>query len=337
MPPMEALLEEVQRVGYVDKPVAEDIDLVAEINRLKKEKNAVILAHYYVDGAIQDIADYIGDSLGLSQQAAATPADMIVFCGVHFMGETAKVLSPGKKVVIPDLNAGCSLADSAPADKFAEFKSQYPDHIVLSYINCSAEIKALSDIIVTSSNALKIVESLPKDQKIIFAPDANLGRFVSKKTGRDMVLWDGACIVHIDISLEKLNRLRAQYPEAKFIAHPECQEHILSQADFVGSTTALLKYVVDSPEQTFIVGTEAGILHKMKQAVPNKKIIPAPANQNNTCACSECPYMKMNTMEKVYNAMLYEQPEIIVPEDVRLKAYESVARMLELSGPASGK
>jgi len=330
-PAMEALLEEVQRVGYVNKPVADDIDLVAEINRLKKEKNAVILAHYYVDGAIQDLADYIGDSLGLSQQAAATPADMIVFCGVHFMGETAKVLSPQKKVVIPDLNAGCSLADSAPADKFAAFKAQYPDHIVLSYINCSAEIKALSDIIVTSSNALKIVESLPRDQKIIFAPDANLGRFVSKKTGRDMVLWDGACIVHIDISLEKLQKLRVEYPEAKFIAHPECQEHILSQADYVGSTTALLKYVVDSPEQTFIVGTEAGILHKMRQAVPHKKIIPAPASQNNTCACSECPYMKMNTLEKLYNCMLYEQPEIIVPEDIRLKAYESVARMLELS------
>ncbi|MCK8491876.1 MULTISPECIES: quinolinate synthase NadA [Spirosoma] len=328
---MEALLEEVQRVGYVNEPVADDIDLVAEIKRLKAEKNAVILAHYYVDGSIQDIADYIGDSLGLSQQAAATPADMIVFCGVHFMGETAKVLSPEKKVVIPDLNAGCSLADSAPADKFAAFKAQYPDHIVLSYINCSAEIKALSDIIVTSSNALQIVESLPKDQKIIFAPDANLGRFVARKTGRDMVLWDGACIVHIDISQEKLTKLRQQYPTAKFIAHPECQEHILSQADYVGSTTALLKYVVDSPEQTFIVGTEAGILHKMKQAVPHKKIIPAPASQNNTCACSECPYMKMNTLEKVYNAMLYEQPEIIVPEDVRVKAYESVARMLELS------
>jgi quinolinate synthase len=328
---MEALLEEVQRVGYVNKPVDDTIDLVAEIKRLKQEKNAVILAHYYVDGEIQDIADYIGDSLGLSQQAAATPADMIVFCGVHFMGETAKILSPEKKVVIPDLNAGCSLADSAPADKFAAFKAQYPDHIVLSYINCSAEIKALSDIIVTSSNALQIVESLPKDQKIIFAPDANLGRFVSRKTGRDMVLWDGACIVHIDISLEKLTKLRTQYPEAKFIAHPECQEHILSQADYVGSTTALLKYVVDSPEQTFIVGTEAGILHKMRQAVPHKKIIPAPATQNNTCACSECPYMKMNTLEKVYNAMLFEQPEIIVPEDIRLKAYESVDRMLKLS------
>ncbi|RYE94255.1 MAG: quinolinate synthase NadA, partial [Oxalobacteraceae bacterium] len=243
---MEALLDEVQRVGYVNKPVASDVDLIAEINRLKREKNAVILAHYYVDGEIQDLADYIGDSLGLSQQAASTEADMIVFCGVHFMGETAKILSPHKKVVIPDLNAGCSLADSAPADKFAAFKAQYPDHMVLSYINCSAEIKALSDIIVTSSNALKIVESLPRDQKIIFAPDANLGRFVMNKTGRDMVLWDGACIVHIDISLEKLQRLRTENPDAEFIAHPECQEHILSQADYVGSTTALLKYVVDS-------------------------------------------------------------------------------------------
>ncbi|KAB7731776.1 quinolinate synthase NadA [Rudanella paleaurantiibacter] len=328
---MEALLEEVQRVGYVNKPVADNIDLVAEIKRLKKEKNAVILAHYYVDGSIQDLADYIGDSLGLSQQAAATPADMIVFCGVHFMGETAKVLSPHKKVVIPDLNAGCSLADSAPADKFAAFKAQYPDHIVLSYINCSAEIKALSDIIVTSSNALKIVESLPQDQKIIFAPDANLGRYISKKTGRDMVLWDGACIVHIDISLEKLQKLRAEHPDAKFVAHPECQEHILMHADYIGSTTALLKYVVDSPEQTFIVGTEAGILHKMRQAAPHKNIIPAPASANNTCACSECPYMKMNTLEKLYNCMLYEQPEIIVPEDVRVKAEASVLRMLELS------
>ncbi len=328
---MEALLEEVKRVGYVNEPVADDIDLVAEIKRLKKEKNAVILAHYYVDGSIQDLADYIGDSLGLSQQAASTEADMIVFCGVHFMGETAKVLSPHKKVVIPDLNAGCSLADSAPADKFAAFKAQYPDHMVLSYINCSAEIKALSDIIVTSSNALKIVESLPKDQKIIFAPDANLGRYVAKKTGRDMVLWDGACIVHIDISLEKLQKLRVENPDAKFIAHPECQEHILIHADYIGSTTALLKYVVDSPEQTFIVGTEAGILHKMRQAAPHKRIIPAPATANNTCACSECPYMKMNTLEKLYNCMKYEQPEILVPEEVRVKAEASVLRMLELS------
>ncbi|MBC8151527.1 MAG: quinolinate synthase NadA [Bacteroidetes bacterium] len=325
------IAQEAKQIGYVSRSVPKNIDLAAEIQRMKREKNAVILAHYYVDGDIQDVADYIGDSLGLSQQAAATEADMIVFCGVHFMGETAKILSPSKKVIIPDLNAGCSLADSAPAGPFAAFKACYPDHIVLSYINCSAEIKALSDIIVTSSNALKIVESLPKDQKIIFAPDANLGRFVSKKTGRDMVLWDGACIVHIDISSEKLSALRVKYPNAKFIAHPECQEHILSQANFVGSTTALLKYVVEQPDMEFIVGTEAGILHKMKQSVPNKKIIPAPASENNTCACSECPYMKMNTMDKLYNAMYYEQPEIFVPEDIRLKAEASVLRMLAMS------
>ncbi len=324
--------QEIAQIGYISRSVPKDKgELIAGIQRMKAEKNAVILAHYYVDSDIQDLADYIGDSLGLSQQAAATPADMIVFCGVHFMGETAKILSPSKKVVIPDMNAGCSLADSAPADKFAAFKAQYPDHIVLSYINCSAEIKALSDIIVTSSNALKIVQSLPADQKIIFAPDANLGRFVSKKSGRDMVLWEGACIVHIDISQEKLNALRVKYPNAKFIAHPECQEHILSQADFVGSTTALLKYVVEQPETEFIVGTEAGILHKMRQAVPNKKIIPAPANQNNTCACSECPYMKMNTLEKLYNALYYEMPAIEVPEDIRVKAEASVLRMLEMS------
>ncbi|WP_028526287.1 quinolinate synthase NadA [Runella limosa] len=327
------ILEQVKKYGYVRETAAPDLDLVAEINRLRKEKNAVILAHYYVDGAIQDLADYIGDSLGLSQQAASTPADMIVFCGVHFMGETAKILSPEKKVVIPDLNAGCSLADSAPADKFAAFKAQYPDHLVLSYINCSAEIKALSDIIVTSSNAVKIVEQLPKDQKIIFAPDANLGRYVAKKTGRDMVLWDGACIVHVDISEAKLKALREKYPNALLVAHPECKDNILLQADFVGSTTAILKFVSESVHDEFIVATEAGILHKMKQAAAGtgKKIIPAPATENNTCACSECPYMKMNTVEKLYNALLYEQPEINVPEDIRLKAYESVDRMLEMS------
>ena len=327
------IIEQISKYGYVREAIAPNIDLIAEINRLKKEKNAVILAHYYVDGAIQDLADYIGDSLGLSQQAASTPADMIVFCGVHFMGETAKILSPNKKVVIPDLNAGCSLADSAPSDKFAAFKAQYPDHLVLSYINCSAEIKALSDIIVTSSNAVKIVEQLPKDQKIIFAPDANLGRYVSKKTGRDMVLWDGACIVHVDISTAKLKALRENNPNALLVAHPECKDDILLQADFVGSTTAILKFVSDSTHNEFIVATEAGILHKMKQAAigTGKKIIPAPANENNTCACSECPYMKMNTVEKLYNALKFEQPEIIVPEEVRLKAYASVMKMLEMS------
>ena len=327
------IIEQISKYGYVREAIAPNTDLIAEINRLKKEKNAVILAHYYVDGAIQDLADYIGDSLGLSQQAASTPADMIVFCGVHFMGETAKILSPNKKVVIPDLNAGCSLADSAPSDKFAAFKAQYPDHLVLSYINCSAEIKALSDIIVTSSNAVKIVEQLPKNQKIIFAPDANLGRYVSKKTGRDMVLWDGACIVHVDISTAKLKALRENNPNALLVAHPECKDDILLQADFVGSTTAILKFVSDSTHNEFIVATEAGILHKMKQAAigTGKKIIPAPANENNTCACSECPYMKMNTVEKLYNALKFEQPEITVPEEVRLKAYASVMKMLEMS------
>ena len=325
------ILEQVAKYGFVTDKIDENIDLIAEIQRLKKEKNAVILAHYYVDAAIQDLADYVGDSLGLSQQAAATTADMIVFCGVHFMGETAKILSPTKKVVLPDLNAGCSLADSAPADKFAAFKAQHPDHLVISYINCSAEIKALTDIVCTSSNAVKIVEALPKDQKIIFAPDANLGRYVAHKTGRDLVLWDGACIVHVDISEAKLRSLRLNHPNAKLVAHPECKSDVLIQADFVGSTTAILKYVIDSPEQEFIVATEAGILHKMKQAVPHKKLIPAPAIENNTCACSECPYMKMNTVEKLYKALRYEQPEIIVPEEIRLKAYQSVNRMLEMS------
>ena len=325
------LLEEVKRIGYISRSVPKDTDLKQEILKLKAEKNAVILAHYYVDGEIQDIADFVGDSLGLSQQATSTSADMIVFCGVHFMGETAKILSPQKKVVIPDFNAGCSLADSAPAKEFAEFKAQHPDHVVVSYINCSAEIKALSDIIITSSNAVKIVEDLPADTKIIFAPDANLGRYVAHKTGRDLVLWDGACIVHIDISAEKLQKLRQENPTAKLIAHPECQSHILIEADYVGSTTALLKHVINDPADTFIVATEAGILHKMKQAAPHKRLIPAPANENNSCACSECPYMKMNTLEKVYNALRYEQPEIIVPEETRKLAYKSVTKMLEMS------
>lgn len=325
------LSEEVQRIGYVSRSIPKNLDLKAEILKLKAQKNAVILAHYYVDGEIQDIADYVGDSLGLSQQAASTPADMIVFCGVHFMGETAKILSPQKKVIIPDFNAGCSLADSAPAPAFAAFKAQHPDALVVSYINCSAEIKAMTDIIVTSSNALKIVESIPKERPIIFAPDANLGRFVAKKTGRDLILWDGACIVHIDISREKLAKLRAENPNAQLIAHPECKEDILIEADYVGSTTGLLKFVQNSEHQEFIVATEAGILHRMMQAVPHKKIIPAPANEQNTCACSECPYMKMNTLEKVYNAMYYEMPEIILDEHIRLKAHKAVSAMLELS------
>ncbi|HLU83999.1 MAG TPA: quinolinate synthase NadA, partial [Vicingaceae bacterium] len=268
------IIEQVKEQGFVTAELEKEKTLVEEIARLKKEKNAVILAHYYQQEEIQDIADYIGDSLGLAQEAAKTNADVILFAGVHFMGETAKILNPTKKVIIPDLNAGCSLADSAPTDKFEAFLKQYPNHTVISYINCSAEIKALSDIICTSSNAVKIVDSLPKDAKIIFAPDINLGKYVQKKTGRDMVLWDGACEVHIEISADKLKLLQGKYPNAKLIAHPECQENVLKEADFVGSTTALLKFVEEDAATEFIVATEVGIIHKMKQAVPHKKLIP---------------------------------------------------------------
>lgn len=323
--------EEVKRIGYISRSVPKNVDLKAEILRMKKEKNAVILAHYYVDGEIQDLADFVGDSLGLAQAAEQTTADMIVFCGVHFMGETAKILNPNKKVVIPDFNAGCSLADSAPKEDFAAFKAQHPEAVVVSYINCTADIKAMTDIICTSSNALKVIESIPADRQIIFAPDANLGRFVAKKTGRDLILWDGACIVHIDISREKLAKLRAEHPNALLVAHPECKEDILMEADYVGSTTGLLAYVQTSPNKEFIVATEAGIMHKMKLANPDKLIIPAPANEQNFCACSECPYMKMNTVEKLYNCMYYEMPEIHVPEETRVKALKAVKAMLEIS------
>ena len=324
-------LQEVKEKGFVTAELAKENNLIEEIARLKKEKNAVILAHYYQQEEIQDIADFIGDSLGLAQEAAKTNADVILFAGVHFMGETAKILNPTKKVIIPDLNAGCSLADSAPTDKFEAFLKQYPNHTVISYINCSAEIKALSDIICTSSNAVKIVDSLPKDEKIIFAPDINLGKYVAKKTGRNLVLWDGACEVHVEISVDKLKFLQGKYPNAELIAHPECQESILDEADFVGSTTALLKHVEESNVQEFIVATEVGIIHKMKQAVPHKKLIPAPAVTNNTCACSECPYMKLNTLEKIHASLVHLQPEIFVEESIRLNALKSVNRMLELS------
>jgi len=325
------ILDQVKDQGFVTAELTKEQNLIAEIERLKKEKNAVILAHYYQQEEIQDIADYIGDSLGLSQEAARTNADVILFAGVHFMGETAKILSPDKKVIIPDLNAGCSLADSAPTDKFEAFLKQHPDHTVISYINCSAEIKALTDIVCTSSNAVQIVDGLPKDEKIIFAPDINLGRYVAKKTGREMVLWDGSCEVHIEISASKLKLIQGKYPKAKMIAHPECQQEVLDEADFIGSTTALLKYVKENDATAFIVATEVGIIHKMKQAVPNKTLIPAPANEDNTCACSECPYMKLNTLEKIHASLVHLQPEIFVPEETRLKALKSVNRMLELS------
>jgi len=307
-------------------------DLFAAINALKQELNAVILAHYYQDSEIQDIADFIGDSLELARKAANTSADVIVFAGVHFMAETAKILNPTKKVLLPDLKAGCSLADSAPPDLFRKFKEKYPDHLVISYINCSAGIKALSDIICTSSNAQKIVESLPKDQKIIFAPDKNLGAYLVKKTGRDMVLWNGACMVHEIFSLEKITRLKIRHPNAKLIAHPECEEPILRIADYIGSTTGLLKFSKQDAAKEFIVATETGILHQMQKESPEKTFIPAPPN--NSCACNDCPHMKLNTLEKLYLCMEYETPEIIMPEDLRVASLKPIQRMLEISKAA---
>lgn len=304
-------------------------DLFARIARLKKEKNAVILAHYYQDPDIQDVADYIGDSLGLSQEAAATSADVIVFAGVHFMAETAKILNPTRTVLLPDLEAGCSLADSCPVGLFREFKKQHPDHVVVSYINCTADVKAESDYICTSSNAVKIVNSIPQDKKIIFAPDKNLGRYVMQQTGRDMVLWQGACIVHETFSEKKLLQLKMQHPQAEVIAHPECEEPVLRQADFIGSTTALLNYAVKSPKKEFIVVTEAGILHQMNKAAPEKTFIPSPPNAN--CACNECPYMRRNTLEKIAQCLEAMQPEISLPEDLRARALRPIQRMLDLS------
>jgi quinolinate synthase len=305
------------------------LDLFAEIEKLKKEKNAVILAHYYQVGDIQDMADYIGDSLGLSQQAAKTEAQMIVFAGVHFMAETAKILNPHKKVVLPDLRAGCSLAEGCPPKEFAEFKAAHPDHIVITYINCSAEIKALSDIICTSSNAVQIVNSLPKDQKVIFAPDKNLGAYVAKQTGRDLVLWNGACMVHEIFSQQRILKLKEQNPGAKIIAHPECEEPVLALANFIGSTTALLNYSKKNDAQTYIVATETGILHQMQKDSPHKTFIPAPPTNN--CACNDCPHMKLNTLEKLYLCLRDEKPEIIVPEETRIGAEKSIRRMLDIS------
>lgn len=325
-------LEKIEKKGFLDVEIDPTLDLFEEINKLKKEKNAVILAHFYQDGDIQDIADYIGDSLGLAQNAAKTEADMIVFAGVHFMAETAKILNPTKKVVLPDLNAGCSLADSAPADAFKKFKEKYPDHIVISYINCTAEIKALSDIICTSSNAKAIIDSIPEDQPIIFAPDKNLGAYINKVTGRNMVLWNGSCMVHEIFSLEKILRLKTRHPEAKVLAHPECEEAVLKVADFIGSTTQILKYAQNDDCQTFIVVTETGILHQMMKDSPNKTFIPAPPD--NGCACNDCPHMKLNTLEKLYLCMKYEQPELLMDETLRIAAKKPIERMLEISRQA---
>lgn len=315
--------------GYVEKKIDPTLDLFEEISHLKKTKNAIILAHYYQNADIQDIADYIGDSLGLAQQAEKTQADIILFAGVHFMAETAKILNPTKKVLIPDLKAGCSLADSCPPNDFAAFKASHPDHVVLTYVNCTAEIKALSDVIVTSTNAEQIVESFPKDQKIIFAPDKNLGAYLNKKTGRNMVLWDGSCMVHEIFSLEKLIKLKAQNPSAKIIAHPECEAAILEHADFIGSTSALLAYTKKTEHKEFIVLTETGIIYQMQKASPDKTFIPAPPNNN--CACNDCPYMKLNTLEKIYNTLKYEQPELHMDPLLIERAKKPILKMLELS------
>lgn len=307
------------------------MDLVKAIQRLKKEKNAVILAHYYQVPEIQDIADYVGDSLGLSQKAAETDADVIVFAGVHFMAETAKILSPDKTVVLPDLNAGCSLADSCPPEAFKKFTEAHPNHVVITYVNCSAEIKALSDIVCTSSNALKIVESIPKETPIIFAPDKNLGAYIIKETGRDMLLWDGSCVVHEAFSMDKLIELHKKYPDYKIIAHPESEEHILNTATYIGSTAGMINYVKQHQDQKFIVATEAGILHKMKEDMPNTELVPAPAKEDNTCACSECHFMKMNTLQKLHDCLLNESPQIEVDETIIERALLPIERMLELS------
>jgi quinolinate synthase len=322
-------LEEINLKGFVDEYIDPTLDLFDEIEKLKKEKNAVILAHYYQEGDIQDIADYIGDSLGLSQQAAKTDADIIVFAGVHFMAETAKILSPNKKVLLPDLKAGCSLADSCPPHLFRKFKESYPDHLVITYVNCTAELKALSDIVCTSSNAVQIVESLPKEQKIIFGPDKNLGAYVAKKTGRNLVLWNGACMVHEIFSREKITKLKERHPNAKLLAHPECEDVILQMADYIGSTTGILKYATNNPATEFIVATEAGILHQMQKDNPTKNFFPAPPN--NTCACNDCPHMKRNTLEKLYLCLKNEMPEITVPEHIIARALKPIERMLEIS------
>jgi quinolinate synthase len=322
-------LEELNVRGFIDEPVDPKLDLFDEIEKLKRQKNAIILAHYYQDPDIQDIADYIGDSLGLSQQAAKTDADIIVFAGVHFMAETAKILSPSKKVLLPDLKAGCSLSDSCPPRLFAKFKEAYPDHLVITYVNCTAELKAMSDIVCTSSNAVQIVNSLPETQKIIFGPDRNLGAYVAKKTGRDLVLWNGACMVHEIFSQQQITKLKERYPEAKFIAHPECEEVILKMADYIGSTTGLLKYSIENPAKEFIVATESGILHQMIKANPEKVFIPAPPT--NSCACNDCPHMKRNTLEKLYLCIKNEVPEVTLPVAIIERARLPIERMLEIS------
>ena len=328
-PDLETATSKLSIRGYLNLPVPPKEELVSEIKRLKKEKNAVLLAHYYQNKEIQELADYLGDSLYLAKAAAKAEADMIVFAGVHFMAETAKIINPTKKVVLPDLKAGCSLADSCPPTDFKKFKELHPDAIVVTYINCSANIKALSDIVCTSSNAVKVIESIPKDQKIIFAPDKNLGRYLIKETGRDLILWDGACIVHEAFSFEKIITLFKEHPKAKFIAHPESESQVLDVAHYVESTSGLLNFVQEDDADEYIVATEAGILHEMQKRAPNKTFIPAPV-EDDTCACSECAFMKLNTLEKLYLCLEHELPEILLDEELMIKARLPIERMLEL-------
>ena len=316
--------------GFVDEPIDKSIDLKSEIDRLRREKNAVILAHYYQSGELQDIADFVGDSLALAQWAARTDADIIVMCGVHFMGETAKVLCPDKKVLVPDLNAGCSLADSCNADEFAKFVGEHPDHTVISYVNTTAAVKAVTDVVVTSTNARQIVESFPMEEKIIFGPDRNLGGYINAITGRQMLLWNGACHVHEQFSVQKIVELKQQYPDAEVLAHPECKGALVKLADVVGSTAALLKHAVKSEKKNFIVATESGILHEMQKQCPEKNFIPAPP-EDSTCACNECNYMRLNTLEKLYNTLKYEWPAVEVDEAIAEKAVKPIHRMLEIS------
>jgi quinolinate synthase len=321
---------DIAEKGFVDEPIDPEINMLGEINRMRKEKNAIILAHYYQEGEIQDIADFVGDSLALSQQAEKTNADIILFAGVHFMAETAKILSPDKKVLIPDINAGCSLAESCPPDEFRSFIENYTGYTVISYVNTTAEIKALTDIICTSSNAMKIVESLPEDEKIIFAPDRNLGNYIRSVTGREMVIWQGACHVHEEFSLEKILEIKEREPDAKIIAHPECEKPILMVAEHIGSTSSLLKYTKKDSARKYIVATESGIIHQMKKESPGKIFIPAPP-KDSTCACNDCNFMKLITIKKLYNCLKYELPEVTVKEDIRMKAVHSIKRMLEIS------
>ena len=316
--------------GFVTEPVPQNVDLKAEIRRMAKEKNAVIMAHYYTEPEVQDIADFVGDSLALAQQAAQTDADIIVMCGVHFMGETNKILCPDKKVLVPDLNASCSLAESCPEKEFGEFVRQHPGHTVVSYVNTTAAIKALTDIVVTSGNALKIINSLPREEKIVFGPDRNLGSYINSLTGREMVLWNGACHVHEKFSLERILALKAEHPRAKILVHPECKGPIVKVADKVGSTAALLKFSQEDEATEFIVATESGILHKMQQACPQKVFLPAPP-ADSTCACNECNFMKLITMQKLYNCLKYEWPEVKVDRQTAEKAVKCINRMLELS------